>query len=106
MFTLSWDPPFAPEGVSFSPAEKPIYLGRMSVNPELLREGSIVGLSCARKAVELARRFGADTIRCELNPEIHGVYLMMDNLGFVPCHERECDDRTSVFMQKRLTGLD
>ncbi|WP_229402109.1 GNAT family N-acetyltransferase [Micromonospora okii] len=79
-FTLSPEPPHGMDLSVYPPAASPVYLQRLAVAPA--HEGSIVGLRCLRRAVELAHERGADVLRCEANPDLQATRRMLDALGF------------------------
>ncbi|MGW1061783.1 GNAT family N-acetyltransferase [Micromonospora rubida] len=80
-FTLSQEPPHGLDLSVYPPATSPVYLQRLAVSPAY--EGSIVGVRCLRRAVELAHERGADVLRCEANPDLLATRRMLDALGFV-----------------------
>jgi ribosomal protein S18 acetylase RimI-like enzyme len=79
-FTLSAQPPHGLDPAAHPPAERPLYLQRLAVAPA--HAGSIVGMRCLRRAVELAAETGADALRCEANPDLQATRRMLDMLGF------------------------
>ncbi|MFE2353648.1 hypothetical protein [Streptomyces parvulus] len=81
MFTLSWEPPFALDPDAFPPARRPAYLGRLAVAPERLDDGTPVGASCVRRALELAADRGADALRAEANPDLTNTVRLLELLG-------------------------
>ncbi|MFL6128904.1 MAG: cupin domain-containing protein [Mycobacteriales bacterium] len=93
MFTLSWSPAFDEDESIFPIAVRAAYLSRLSVAPAALASGSLDGLRCVRRAVELAAEAGADALRCEANPDLAGTRAMLDRLGFVQCGPVHADDR-------------
>ncbi|MEU4772786.1 GNAT family N-acetyltransferase [Micromonospora sp. NPDC023644] len=79
-FTLSAYPPHGLDPAAYPPAERPVYLQRLSVAPA--HAGSLVGMRCLRRAVELAGETGADALRCEANPDLQATRRMLVVLGF------------------------
>jgi hypothetical protein len=82
MFTLTREPPFDQDLTIFPPTEKPVYLSRLAIQPEYLKQHSIVGVRCVRKAIEFAMDQGADAIRSEANPDLLQVFTLLNLLGF------------------------
>lgn len=106
MFTLTWEAPFEPEDAGFPPAQRPGYLQRLAVKPELLAEGSLVGARCIRRAIELARRAGADVIRSEANPDLARVVALLGLFGFEEFRRTQAEDgRRRVYLQKNLVPV-
>ncbi|EST26303.1 hypothetical protein N566_24160 [Streptomycetaceae bacterium MP113-05] len=84
MFTLTTrlraeEPPGQPH------ADRPAYLSRLAVAPDLLAAGSPVGVRCVREAIRLAGSLGADALRAEANPDLRGTRAMLASLGFEQC---------------------
>jgi hypothetical protein len=106
MFTLSWVPAFDEDESIFPPAVRAAYLSRLSVAPAALAGGSLDGLRCVRRAIELAGEAGADALRCEANPDLTGTRAMLDGLGFVQCGPTHSDDsgRRWVYLHRPLPG--
>jgi len=103
MFTLTWEPPFDASATTFPPARKPIYMGRLAVAPEWLANGSLVGVRCVRRAIEIAEQAGADALRSEANPDLARVRALLDALGFEECAAfQSADGRRAVHLQKTL----
>ena len=103
MFTLTWEAPFSEDPPVFPPARKPLYISRLAVKPEWLAKGSLVGVQCLRRAVELAESLGADVLRSEANPDLTRVRTLLQFLGFVEHAQKEsADGRRSVYLQKTL----
>ncbi|MFC4585730.1 galactose mutarotase [Sphaerisporangium corydalis] len=82
MFTLTDRPPFDPAGLDLPEGGRLMYLSRLAVKPELLEQGSLVGVQCVRKAIELARGLGADALHAEANPDLTGTRALLAHLGF------------------------
>ncbi|ARF59206.1 hypothetical protein B1H19_03025 [Streptomyces gilvosporeus] len=82
MFTLTWQPPFAQDAAVFPAAQKPGYLSRLAVAPELLSQGTLLGARCVRRALEVAAEAGADVLRCEANPDLTATLELLLRLGF------------------------
>lgn len=103
MFTLTWEPPFAEELSVFPDANTPMYLSRLAVRAEWLERGSMVGVRCIRRAVELATAAGADAIRSEANPDLEAVAALLRMMGFVETVRRQASDgRRRMYLQKNL----
>ncbi|MGW2051685.1 hypothetical protein ACWCPF_42120 [Streptomyces sp. NPDC001858] len=82
MFTLSWDPPFTLAPDVFPPAVEPAYLGRLAVAEKWLADGTPIGATCVRRAMELASAGGADALRSEANPALTDTLKLLELLGF------------------------
>lgn len=103
MFTLTWDAPFAMDTSVFPPARKPAYLGRLAVKPEYQAEGSLAGVRCLRKAVELATDAGADAIRAEANPDLTRVRALLRLFDFEEYGLVKSEGENSrAYLQKNL----
>jgi predicted GNAT family N-acyltransferase len=104
MFTLTWDAPFSDDTKIFPFARKPAYIGRLAVQAEWQKKGSIVGAQCLRKAIELAKSLASDVIRSEANPDLIGVRTLLDLFGFKEYGQAQSEDgRRCVYLQKNLT---
>jgi quercetin dioxygenase-like cupin family protein len=106
MFTLSDHPPFNLAETAYQPATRPVYLQRLAVAPHLLEEGSLVGVRCVRRAIELAERSGADVLRSEANPDLAGPVSVLHQSGFVqrgPVHA-DSSGRRWVHLERSLAG--
>ncbi|MFI1196316.1 GNAT family N-acetyltransferase [Micromonospora sp. NPDC020750] len=102
-FTLSQEPPHGLDLSVYPPATSPVYLQRLAVAPAY--EGSIVGVRCLRRAVELAREQGADVLRCEANPDLLATRRMLDTLGFTQHGPTLAENGVRrVHLQKTVTG--
>lgn len=103
-FTLTWEPPYDPrETAVFPPASKPIYISRLAVKPDWVENGSLVGVRCLRKAVELANGLGADAIRSEANPDLERVRALLAAFQFEQYGSAQAPDgRRRVYLQKDL----
>lgn len=102
-FTLTPDPPFAADLSIFPRSRRPLYLGRLAVSPAWLDRGAPVGAQCLRRALDLAAAAGADALRSEANPDLHGVRRLLDLFGFVEHgSSRDPDGRGRVYLEKRL----
>lgn len=84
-FTLTENPPFDHDTEIFPNALNPLYLQRLAVHPDLLREGVLVGLQCVRRAMDVAKSRSADALRCEVNPELSATSALLRQLGFKQC---------------------
>lgn len=105
MFTLTSEPPAGVRAADFPHAERPVWLSRLAVDPGLLREGSLVGVRCVRRAIEIAVEVRADALRAEANPDLVATYDMLVLLGFVECgRPRSEGGRRRVYLQKPITG--
>jgi GNAT superfamily N-acetyltransferase len=80
MFSLTWEPSFDVAGTAFPERLKPAYLQRLAVRPDWL--GSLVGLRCVRRAVELAAERGADALRADANPDLTATSALLRLFGF------------------------
>ncbi|CRK61872.1 hypothetical protein [Alloactinosynnema sp. L-07] len=90
MFTLTDFAPFDLAEAALPPAHAPLYLQRLVVAPDLLAQGSLVGVRCVRRAVTVATERGADVLRCEANPDLVGSVTVLLASGFVhsgPVHD-------------------
>lgn len=104
MFTLTTAPAFAePPGV-FPAARAPAYLSRLAVRPDLAASGSLAGVLCVRRAVEVAAERGADALRAEANPDLESTVRMLTLLGFARCGDelRDEDGRRRVHLHRWL----
>ncbi|MFI1792590.1 hypothetical protein ACH40D_29890 [Streptomyces olivaceoviridis] len=100
MFTLAWDDS-TPDG--YPPAARPARLSRLAVRPELLSTGSMAGVQCVRRAIELATARGADVLRAEANPDLAQTRALLGHLGFQQHGPVESDgDRRWVRLQRQL----
>jgi len=103
MFTLTWDAPFTVDPSVYPSAQKPAYIGRLAVKPELMKKGSFIGARCLRKAIELAVSAGADAIRSEANPDLTRVRALLDLLGFKEYGQAQSEGgRRRVYLQKTI----
>lgn len=102
MFTLTWEPPFTGDLTIFPAALKPAYLGRLAVKPEWLINGSLVGVQCLRKAIELAKNERADAIRSEANPDLTRVRTLLHLFGFQEYGQNAEGGRRRVYLQKTV----
>lgn len=103
-FTLTWDPPFSAPAGTFPEARQPLHLGRLAVLPEWLERGSLIGVRCVRRAIELARGAGADVLRAEANPELSRVVALLRQLGFEQHGAEQLQDgHRKIYLQKRLS---
>jgi hypothetical protein len=84
-FTMSTDPPFEMPPGGFPMARRPLYLSRLCVAPEQLRNGSLVGVRCLRAAIAAASTAGADALRSQANPDLTDVLTMLRLHGFRQC---------------------
>lgn len=106
-FTLCEQAPFDLEPGVFGPARRPLYLSRLCVAPEQLRNGSLVGLKCLREAVAEAERSGADALRSQANPDFTDVLTLLELHGFQRRGPiREHADLRFVNMEKPLAARD
>jgi hypothetical protein len=106
-FTLTWSPPLEEAAATFPQATRPAYLGRLAVRPEWLDNGSLVGVQCLRRSIELATGGGADVLRCEANPDLTRVRTLLDLFGFREYGRAESDSgRRRVHLQKDLLAAD
>lgn len=104
MFTLTREAPFDQDLSIFPLAEKPVYLSRLAVHPAYLKDNSIVGVRCVRKAIEIATDQGADALRSEANPDLVHVFTLLNLLGFHQFGPTLSDGvRRRVYLQKSLT---
>ncbi|WP_424184734.1 hypothetical protein ACOBQX_22950 [Actinokineospora sp. G85] len=92
MFTLSDRPPFDLAQAELPPAVNPLYLQRLAVRPDLLRAGSTWGVRCVRRAVAEAAGRGADSLRCEANPDLAGSVGLLTACGFLHSGPVHADD--------------
>lgn len=79
MFTLVREGT-TPDG--YPQAVRPARLSRLAVQPRLLETGSMAGVQCIRKAIELAAAGGADALRAEANPDLAQTRALLGRLGF------------------------
>ncbi|MEV8093591.1 hypothetical protein [Kitasatospora sp. NPDC085879] len=104
MFTLTTAPRPEPATDDYPPASNPVYLSRLAVAPDLLADGTLMGVRCVRKAVQLAGGTGADALRAEANPDLVNTRAMLADLGFEqhgPVHADETG-RRYVRLQRTL----
>ncbi|MEH1016307.1 hypothetical protein V6U90_24780 [Micromonospora sp. CPCC 206060] len=106
-FTLTTRAPFSPawEREIYPPARRAVYLMRLSVRPDLQTDGSLIGLRCVRKAIEVAADTGADVLRSETNPDLTATLQMLFTVGFTqygPILSDEGDRRRRIYLQKDL----
>ncbi len=102
-FTLSDEPPFIADLSVFPAAERPLYLRRLTVSPDVLEQGSIVGAQCLRKATEVAIALGADAIRAEANPDLVKVFTLLTLFGFREyARSSPTDANRRAYLQKFL----
>jgi hypothetical protein len=105
MFTLTWQPPYPLEPTGFPPRHRPAYLQRLAVRPELLRAGSLAGVQCVARAVEVATEGGADALRSEANPDLAEVLRLLLTLGFVRYGEPPADGPLRrVYLERPIDG--
>jgi hypothetical protein len=83
MFTLTWSPPYPLGPTGLPDRRRPAYLQRLAVSPDRLRAGSLAGVQCVARAIEIAAAGGADALRSEANPDLTAVVQILLTLGFV-----------------------
>ncbi|MGC4807628.1 hypothetical protein [Micromonospora sp. DT233] len=105
MFTLTWDAPYDASAVPFPAARRPSYLSRLSVRPDELAAGSLVGVRCVRRAIQVAGAQGADDLRAEANPDLAPTWALLTGLGFLPCGPTHSDaaGRSWAYLHRPLT---
>ncbi|WP_320064502.1 hypothetical protein [Micromonospora sp. RTGN7] len=106
MFTLTAEAPYDASTVPFPAARQPHYLSRLSVHPDELAAGSLIGVRCLRRAVQVAAASGADSLRSEANPDLAPTWSLLTGLGFVPCGPTHSDPsgRSWAYLHKPLPG--
>ena len=82
MFTLGREPTFAEPLSTFPPRRNPYYLQRLAIQPAESERGSLVGVRCLRRALDLARAAGADAVRCEANPDLRSTLELFELFDF------------------------
>ncbi|GEB49092.1 MULTISPECIES: hypothetical protein [Streptomyces] len=105
MFTLSADASFTVAEAGFPHADRPLYLSRLSVAPEWLAGGSLVGLRCVRRALAVAAESGADALRSEVNPDLADTCALLHTLGFAQFGPTLSDEhgRRRAYLHRGLT---
>ena len=105
MFTLTSDPPYDLAETGFPAADHPVYLQRLAVLPELVAAGSLAGVRCVRKAIDVARETG-DVLRSEANPDLAGTRELLQQCGFRQIGDVHANGtgRRWIYLQKDLTG--
>ena len=104
--TVSADPPFElPAFMAATPTAR--YVSRLSVDPKELARGSLVGVQCLRRAVEVAARDRAEVLRSQANPDLRSTWQLLSLLGF---EQRgpvsDAGYARHAFLEKRLAWPD
>ncbi|GAA3728715.1 hypothetical protein GCM10022225_07600 [Plantactinospora mayteni] len=105
MFTLAWQPPYPLTPTGFPDRRRPAYLRRLAVRPDRLAAGSLVGVQCVKRAIEVATAAGGDALRSEANPDLVAVLRLLLALGFVRYGEPPADGPLRrIYLQRELGG--
>lgn len=105
-FTLTATPPCDLSATGFPAASRPRYPQRLAVLPDVVASGSLAGLRCLRKAVDVAEGDGADVLRAEANPDLADTLELLRLSRFRQCGDvhRDGSGRRWVYPRNDLTA--